>query len=93
MFEIVAGGVLLPSLVIAEFVETGTNIVENVSDIDDNMFNQNYMRKRLALELSKNYTTSLKDVNGSIIPQKQSSERLEQIEKLIQATLNQGKFK
>lgn len=93
MFEIAVGGVLIPSLIVAEFVEIGTNIVENVSDIDDNMFNQNYMRKRLALELSKNYTTSLKDVNGSIIPQKQSSERLEQIEKLIQATLNQGKFK
>lgn len=93
MFQIAVGGALLPSLVVAEFVETGTNILENVSDIDNNMFNQNYMRKRLSLELSKNYTTSLKDVNGSIIPQKQSSERLEQIEKLIQATLNQGKFK
>lgn len=93
MFEIVAGGALVPSLVIAEVVETGTNIIENFSEIDDNMFNQNYMRKRLALELSKNYTTGLKDVNGSIIPQKESSERLEQIERLIQATLNQNKFR
>lgn len=93
MFPIAVAGVLLPSLVVAEFVELGTNIIENFSDIDNNVFNQNYMRKRLSLELSKNYTTSLKDVNGSVIPTKENVGNLQQIERLIQATINQSKFR
>lgn len=93
MFPIAVAGVLLPSLVVAEFVEVGTEIIDNFSEIDNNVFNQNYMRKRLSLELSKNYTTSLKDINGSVIPTQENVGNLEQIERLIQATLIQSKFR
>lgn len=96
-FPVVVGALgaiaTVPALVLTEVVENGVSIVEGIAQIDDKLFTQNYMRKRLALELSRNYTTDTKNINGSIIPETFSKDRSEQIERLTQATLNQNKFR
>lgn len=98
-FPIVAigGGALAVAgaLAVTELAENVVSVVENVTDVFHHSFDENYKTRRLALEISKNYTTSLKDVNGSIINDtgQYGRERLEQIERLIQATLNQNKFR
>lgn len=94
MFPIVAGvGGAVSTLVVSNVVSSASELVLDYSIIMKNQFDENYMIKRLSLELSKNYTTGLKDVNGSVIPQNLGVERLQQIERLIEVMLNQPKFK
>lgn len=94
---VVANGVkdVVIKLVDGEVLKNYTDVVENINNIQDNAFHQQYLSKRLALELSKNYTTSTKDLDGSIIPSSFSTSngRSNQIERLIQSTLNQVKFR
>lgn len=72
-----------------------TDVAENLNNVQDNAFTQQYFAKRLSLELAKNYTTSMKDLDGSLIPKSFSSldGRSDQIERLIHSTLNQTKFR
>ena len=98
-FPIIAAGLgaitTVPALVATEVIDNAVSVIENVTDVFHHSFDENYKTRRLALEISKNYTTSLKDINGSIIIDQgqYGRERLEQIERLIQATLNQNKFR
>ena len=94
---VVANGVkdVVIKLADGEVLKNYTDVVENINDIQESAFHQQYLSKRLALELSKNYTTSTKDLDGSIIPSSFSTAngRSNQIERLIQSTLNQTKFR
>ena len=94
---VVANGVKDVVIKIAdgEVLKNYTDVAENLNNIQDTAFQQQYYSKRLALELSKNYTTSMKDLDGSLIPNSFSSAngRSNQIERLIQSTLNQNKFR
>ena len=94
---VVANGVKDVVIKIAdgEVLKNYTDVAENLNNIQDSAFHQQYCSKRLALELSKNYTTSMKDLDGSLIPNSFSSAngRSNQIERLIQSTLNQNKFR
>lgn len=78
-----------------EVLKNYTDVAENLNNIQDIAFHQQYLSKRLALELAKNYTTSMKDLDGSLIPKSFSSldARSNQIERLIHSTLNQTKYR
>lgn len=80
-------------LAIFDKIQKGADVAKKVAEADNVLYMQTYHSKRLALELAKVYTTGTKDVNGSVIPQVNTGDRNEQIDRLIQATLNQGKFR
>lgn len=94
---VVANGVkdVVIKLADGEVLKNYTDVVENINNLHDSSFHQQYLSKRLALELSKNYTTSTKDLDGSVIPSSFSTAngRSNQIERLIQSTLNQTKYR
>lgn len=80
-------------LAIFDKIQKGADVAKKVAEADNVLYMQTYYNKRLALEMTKIYTTGTKDVNGSVIPQANSGDRSEQISRLIQATLNQNKFR
>lgn len=74
------------------FVKKGTDMALQYAQAYDIAFDQNYKVKRLALELSNNYTTSAKNVKGSIVPDvpfKNTSLQSKRIEELIDSLYNQ----
>lgn len=93
---IIAGGALaefVSKVIGGEVGRNWTDVVENVSNVRNNHFMQNFRTKELSLMISRNYTTDTKNITGSIMPENLNDKKIEQIERLIQVTLNQGKFR
>lgn len=70
----------------------GTDMALQYAQAYDIAFDQNYKVKRLALELSNNYTTSAKNVTGSVIPEakaKTTTFQSSRLEELVDALYNQ----
>lgn len=76
-----------------ELAKNWTSVIENASNVYNNTFMHNFRTKELALMISRNMTTDTKNLSGSIMPENLNDKKIEQIERLIQATLNQGKFR
>lgn len=76
-----------------EMAKNWSYVVKNISNVYNNHFMQNFRTKELALMISRNYTTDTKNISGSIMPENLNDKKIEQIERLIQATLNQTKFR
>ena len=76
-----------------EIARNWSDVMENTSNIRNNHFMQNFRTKELALMISRNYTTDTKNITGSIMPENLNDKKIEQVERLIQATLNQNKFR
>ena len=93
MVPAVVGGV---GAIVGSFVASNvTSVLDDIANIKDSAYEQQYQSKELALRLSSNYTTSTKDLDGYVIPNSfsMSNSRSNQIERLIQSTLNQTKFR
>lgn len=93
MVPAVVGGV---GAIAGSFVASNvTSVLDDIANIKDSAYEQQYQSKELALRLSSNYTTSTKDLDGSLIPNSfsMSNSRSNQIERLIQSTLNQTKYR
>ncbi len=93
---VVANGVkdIVIKIADGEVIKNYTDVVENIANTYNTSFSQNYCTKRLSLELSRNYTTDTKNLEGSILPNLTvNNSRLDQIERLINATLNQSKYR
>lgn len=93
---VVANGVkdVVVKIADGEVIKNYTDVVENIANTHNTSFSQNYCTKRLSLELSRNYTTDTKNLEGSILPNLTvNNSRLDQIERLINATLNQSKYR
>lgn len=76
-----------------EIARNWSDVIENTSNIRNNHFMQNFRTKELSLMISRNYTTDTKNITGSIMPENLNDKKIEQVERLIQATLNQNKFR
>lgn len=98
MVPVVLGGALIvadlvKSVVVGEAEKNWTDLIRNIGDIKHTQFMENFRSKELTLMISRNYTTDTKNLTGSILPEIPNGNRIEQIERLIQATLNQSKFR
>lgn len=93
---IIAGGALadvIGGLVVAEVASKTVDIFEGIGTLYDQHFMHNFRTKELTLMISRNMTTDTKNLSGSIMPENLNDKKIEQIERLIQVTLNQGKFR